>query len=130
MYQTLLPLLGVKFQGLPTPPQKKGEKPIGQTRGIFQGPPRTWDPFMLVGFHPYYSHVRIPIDEGIVWETYHFRGSHVLGGSWKSHIGGSLGFQVDYQFDGFFPVKAMILLTSWRFQPIWKILAKLEIFPK
>ena len=45
-------------------------KKLGQ--GYFQGPSRTWDPFM-VSF-PYYSHIfrdSYGSGMGIVWETYH-----------------------------------------------------------
>ncbi len=36
----------------------------------------------LMGSFPYYSHttpIRIPKDMGMVWEAYHFRGSHCWG---------------------------------------------------
>ena len=47
---------------------------------VFHGPPIMGPPKMVR--FPYYSPttpIRIPKDMGIVWEDYHFRGSHVLG---------------------------------------------------
>ena len=81
---------------------------------IFQG---VLGPLYVGRFHPYYSHVRIPKDMGIVSETYH-KGVPLLGVPENLTLVDPWDSKSTIMLTVFFPVKAIVLITSWRFQPI------------
>ena len=57
---------------------------MANVSGIFRGPPRTWDTFMVSGTHT--IPISLGILMGIVWVPLTIRGSHVLGGPWNQHV--------------------------------------------
>ena len=79
---------------------------IVEVQGWFQGPPRTWYPLM-VSF-PYFSHIIRDSYGNCMGPAYHYWGSHVLGGPWKSHWEVGSHFWDDYKL----PIGSMGLVYS------------------